>query len=84
MYHDDAEVIVEWYMAIRSAKLNLLQVAHPTQPEMEVIIAKSLKLTSHKYRIHFFLIPPVGTVIDARFPEGRILMQNGAQTLRRI
>ncbi len=36
VYHDDAEVIVEWYMAIRSAKLNLLQVAHPTQPETEV------------------------------------------------
>ncbi|KAI9553247.1 hypothetical protein GHT06_021143 [Daphnia sinensis] len=40
VYHDDAEVIVEWYMAIRSAKLNLLQVAHPTLPEME--LAQSL------------------------------------------
>lgn len=37
VYHDSPEVIVEWYMAIRSAKLNLLQVAHPTASEAEVL-----------------------------------------------
>lgn len=36
VYHDSPEVIVEWYMAIRSAKLNLLQVAHPTASETEL------------------------------------------------
>jgi len=38
IYHDDPEVLVEWYMAIRSAKLNLLHVAHPTIADAEVIL----------------------------------------------
>ena len=36
VFHDDPEVVVEWYMAIRSAKLNLLHVAHPSLAEAEV------------------------------------------------
>jgi Arf-GAP with dual PH domain-containing protein len=36
VYHEDAEVIVDWYMAIRSAKLNLMHVAHPNLTEAEV------------------------------------------------
>jgi len=40
VFHDDPEVVVEWYMAIRSAKLNLLHVAHPSLAEAE--LAQSL------------------------------------------
>jgi hypothetical protein len=36
VYHEDPERIVEWYTAIRSAKLNLLHVAHPTVSETEL------------------------------------------------
>lgn len=31
LYHDEGEVIVNWYMAIRCAKLHRLQVAYPIQ-----------------------------------------------------
>jgi len=37
IYHNDPEVLVEWYMAIRSAKLNLLHVAHPTVADSELL-----------------------------------------------
>ncbi|KAL5287030.1 hypothetical protein ACFFRR_008153 [Megaselia abdita] len=33
LYHDEGEVIVNWYMAIRCAKLHRLQVAYPMQSE---------------------------------------------------
>lgn len=37
LYHDDAEVISNWYMAIRCAKLHRLQVAFPCATECELI-----------------------------------------------
>lgn len=36
VYHDDPETIVNWYMAIRSAKFNRLHVAYPSANESEV------------------------------------------------
>lgn len=36
VYHDDPAVIVNWYMAIRCAKLHRLQVAYPSANESEV------------------------------------------------
>ena len=66
MYHDDAEVIVEWYMAIRSAKLNLLQVAHPTQPETEVGSILVYYPLNWNLNDSVFKIT-VGTIIDSGF-----------------
>lgn len=37
LYHDDPEVIVNWYMAIRCAKLHRLQVAFPSATESDLI-----------------------------------------------
>nr|CAD7592195.1 unnamed protein product [Timema genevievae] len=36
IYHQDAEVIINWYMAIRCAKLHRLQIAYPAVSESEV------------------------------------------------
>lgn len=36
VYHDDPETVVNWYMAIRSAKFNRLHVAYPSANESEV------------------------------------------------
>jgi hypothetical protein len=36
VYHDDSAIIVNWYMAIRCAKLHRLQVAYPSANESEV------------------------------------------------
>ncbi|XP_072947785.1 arf-GAP with dual PH domain-containing protein 1-like isoform X2 [Epargyreus clarus] len=38
VYHEDAEVINCWYMAIRCAKLHLLQVAFPSTPQSDLIL----------------------------------------------
>lgn len=38
VYHDDPQTIVNWYMAIRCAKLHRLQVAFPAASEAEVSI----------------------------------------------
>ncbi|XP_017776171.1 PREDICTED: arf-GAP with dual PH domain-containing protein 1-like isoform X2 [Nicrophorus vespilloides] len=37
LYHDDPEVITNWYMAIRCAKLHRLQVAYPACSESELV-----------------------------------------------
>lgn len=37
VYHDDPEVINNWYMAIRCAKLHRLQVAFPSASEAELV-----------------------------------------------
>ena len=37
VYHDDPETIVNWYMAIRSAKFNRLHVAYPSANESELV-----------------------------------------------
>lgn len=37
VYHDDAEVITNWYMAIRCAKLHRLQIAFPSANEEELV-----------------------------------------------
>lgn len=37
VYHDDPEVITNWYMAIRCAKLHRLQVAYPSASEADLI-----------------------------------------------
>ena len=37
VYHEDSEVITNWYMAIRCAKLHRLQVAYPGTSESELI-----------------------------------------------
>lgn len=37
LYHDDPEVITNWYMAIRCAKLHRLQVAYPSANEADLI-----------------------------------------------
>jgi len=37
VYHDDPAVIVNWYMAIRCAKLQRLQVAYPSANESELV-----------------------------------------------
>ncbi|CAG9860608.1 unnamed protein product [Phyllotreta striolata] len=37
VYHDDAEIIVNWYMAIRCAKLHRLQVAYPSASESDLV-----------------------------------------------
>lgn len=37
VYHDDPEVINNWYMAIRCAKLHRLQVAFPSATESELV-----------------------------------------------
>lgn len=37
LYHDDPEVIVNWYMAIRCAKLHRLQVAFPSATESDLV-----------------------------------------------
>ncbi|XP_066992160.1 arf-GAP with dual PH domain-containing protein 1 isoform X2 [Anabrus simplex] len=37
VYHDDAESIVNWYMAIRCAKLHRLQVIYPGANESELV-----------------------------------------------
>lgn len=36
VYHDDPAIIVNWYMAIRCAKLHRLQIAYPAANESEV------------------------------------------------
>ena len=36
VYHDDPAMIVNWYMAIRCAKLHRLMVAYPAANESEV------------------------------------------------
>lgn len=36
VHHDDPQTIVTWYMAIRCAKLHLLQVAYPSAQDDEV------------------------------------------------
>ncbi|XP_073947475.1 arf-GAP with dual PH domain-containing protein 1-like isoform X4 [Choristoneura fumiferana] len=38
VYHDDPEIINTWYMAIRCAKLHLLQVAFPSAPQSDLIL----------------------------------------------
>ncbi|XP_013140177.1 PREDICTED: arf-GAP with dual PH domain-containing protein 1-like isoform X2 [Papilio polytes] len=38
VYHEDPEVINYWYMAIRCAKLHLLQVAFPSTPQSDLIL----------------------------------------------
>lgn len=37
VYHDDAEIIVNWYQAIRCAKLHYLQIAYPSANESDLI-----------------------------------------------
>lgn len=37
VYHDHPDVIVNWYMAIRCAKLHRLQVAYPAASESELV-----------------------------------------------
>ncbi|XP_049778513.1 arf-GAP with dual PH domain-containing protein 1-like [Schistocerca cancellata] len=37
VYHDSSQVIVDWYMAIRCAKLHRLQVAYPAASESELV-----------------------------------------------
>lgn len=37
VYHDDPEVITNWYMAIRCAKLHRLQVAYPSANEADLV-----------------------------------------------
>lgn len=37
VYHDDPEVITNWYMAIRCAKMHRLQVAYPSANEDDLI-----------------------------------------------
>lgn len=37
VYHDDPEVITNWYMAIRCAKLHRLQVAYPSASETDLL-----------------------------------------------
>ncbi|XP_013190812.1 arf-GAP with dual PH domain-containing protein 1 [Amyelois transitella] len=37
VYHDDSEVINNWYTAIRCAQLHLLQVAFPSIPQSELV-----------------------------------------------
>ncbi|XP_065160209.1 arf-GAP with dual PH domain-containing protein 1-like isoform X2 [Atheta coriaria] len=37
LYHENPEVIVNWYMAIRCAKLHRLQLAYPTAIESELV-----------------------------------------------
>lgn len=37
LYHEDGEVITNWYMAIRCAKLHRLQVARPSANEADLI-----------------------------------------------
>lgn len=36
VYHEDAEIIVNWYQAIRCAKLHYLQIAYPNANESEL------------------------------------------------
>ncbi|CAH2039803.1 unnamed protein product, partial [Iphiclides podalirius] len=38
VYHEDPEVINCWYMAIRCAKLHLLQVAFPSTPQSDLVL----------------------------------------------
>ncbi|KAJ9578517.1 hypothetical protein L9F63_005246 [Diploptera punctata] len=45
VYHDDAMVIVNWYMAIRCAKLHRLMVAYPTANESELVAHLSRDFT---------------------------------------
>nr|CAI5864454.1 unnamed protein product [Callosobruchus analis] len=37
VYHDEGEVITNWYMAVRCAKLHRLQVAYPSASESELV-----------------------------------------------
>lgn len=37
VYHDDAEVVINWYQGIRCAKLHFLQVAHPCSMEADLL-----------------------------------------------
>ncbi|XP_050311797.1 arf-GAP with dual PH domain-containing protein 1-like [Anthonomus grandis grandis] len=37
VYHEEAEVIVNWYMAIRCAKLHQLQVAYPSAGDSDLV-----------------------------------------------
>jgi len=37
IYHNDPHVLIEWYMAIRSAKLNLLHVSYPTMADADLL-----------------------------------------------
>jgi hypothetical protein len=37
VYHEDGEVITNWYMAIRCAKLHRLQVAYPSENEADLL-----------------------------------------------
>lgn len=37
VYHDDGEIINNWYMAIRCAKLHRLQVAYPSASECDLV-----------------------------------------------
>ncbi|XP_076263875.1 arf-GAP with dual PH domain-containing protein 1-like isoform X2 [Rhynchophorus ferrugineus] len=37
VYHDEGEIITNWYMAIRCAKLHWLQVAYPSASEFDLV-----------------------------------------------
>ncbi|XP_018333820.1 arf-GAP with dual PH domain-containing protein 1 isoform X2 [Agrilus planipennis] len=37
LYHDDPEIITNWYMAIRCAKLHRLQIAYPSASEADLV-----------------------------------------------
>ena len=36
VYHESGETIIQWYMAIRSAKLNWFKVAYPSASDEDV------------------------------------------------
>lgn len=37
VYHDEGEIVINWYMAIRCAKLHRLQVAYPSASEFDLV-----------------------------------------------
>lgn len=92
VYHDDPEVINNWYMAIRCAKLHRLQVAFPSANESDLIgllshdftkegwISKTGPRTSDGYKRRWFTLDNRKLMYHDdpmdAFPKGEIFLGN--------
>ncbi|KAI8426468.1 hypothetical protein MSG28_005291 [Choristoneura fumiferana] len=71
VYHDDPEIINTWYMAIRCAKLHLLQVAFPSAPQSDLILRlpKDFAREGHESNGYYIKVSNTGNGCkEARFP----------------
>lgn len=96
MYHDDPEVITNWYMAIRCAKLHRLQVAYPSASEADLLghltedfakegwLWKTGPRSSDGYKKRWFTLDNRKLMYHDEpldaYPKGEIFIGNNIQT----